>query len=170
MISSRLGCWYRIWTSLISLTCALRSMCESCCHCRRGLLGCGIASSWGTEEPRLGEVSRLGFWRMVVRLKSLHVLGGMYLQFYKGTGRTAGVIFSFNSSKVMFVNIRLSFFQDEMKETNTEVSSALRVISVGMQGVFSLCGVTPCALSRMWGPGREPYRAELLPHISTEPC
>jgi hypothetical protein len=26
------------------------------------MLGLGMASAWGTEEPRLGEVSRLGFW------------------------------------------------------------------------------------------------------------
>jgi hypothetical protein len=34
--------------------------CESC-HCRRGLQGLGMASDWGTEEPRFGEVSRLAF-------------------------------------------------------------------------------------------------------------
>jgi hypothetical protein len=39
----------------------------SFCHCRRGLLGEGMAEAWGTEEPRFGDVARLGFCRYLDR-------------------------------------------------------------------------------------------------------
>ena len=61
VISARSGCWYRICTSLVNLICALRSILFSFCHSRTSLRSKLIASSWGREVPRLGEISRLGF-------------------------------------------------------------------------------------------------------------
>lgn len=69
------------------------------CHSRSGWQGLGMAVSWGTEDPRLGEISRLGFYLHVRR--RLRVVVVIEEKKFVYNTHTAGVIFSFISSKAM---------------------------------------------------------------------